>query len=186
MTRPPLSLPEGAKKSERTAQPVTPARSAPAAAEPRGATDLGISPTSRRGLARRFTVQAVYQWIINENSPDALLKQFREQDDGLGRADPEYFDELLRGIVREAPALTQAIVPHLDRPLNQLDPVEYAVLLMAAYELTMRPEVPWRVIVNEAVNLAKIFGAEDGYKFVNGVLDKLARAARATEISANL
>jgi N utilization substance protein B len=178
MTRPPLSLPGGTKKAAQ--------KPAPLIAESRGATDLGITPTSRRGLARRFTVQAVYQWIVNETAPDALLKQFREQDDGLGRADPEYFDELLRGIVQNAPGLTQSIVPHLDRPLNQLDPVEYAVLLMAAYELTMRAEVPWRVVVNEAVNLAKIFGAEDGHKFVNGVLDKLARSARAAEVNANL
>jgi N utilization substance protein B len=184
MTRPPLSLPGGSKKPPRPEAPAP--RAAQPAPEHRGDTDLGIAPTSRRGLARRFTVQAVYQWIVNEAAPDILLRQFREQDDGLGRADPEYFDELLRGIVQEAPTLTHAIVPHLDRPLNQLDPVEYAVLLMAAYELTLRPEVPWRVIVNEAVNLAKIFGAEDGYKFVNGVLDKLARSARATEVNAGL
>lgn len=182
MNRPPLTL-----KGRPGRAPQLPVKTAAAVpAEPRGETDLGISPTSRRGLARRFTVQAVYQWIVNETAPDALLRQFREQDDGLGRADPEYFDELLRGTVAEAPALTQGIVPHLDRPLNQLDPVEYAVLLMAAYELTHRPEVPWRVVVNEAVNLAKIFGAEDGFKFVNGVLDKLARLTRATEIKAGL
>lgn len=177
-TRPPLSLSGGPRRPARTAQAPAP--------EPRGETDLGVAPTSRRGLARRFTVQAVYQWIVNETTPDVLLRQFREQDEGLGRADPDYFAELLRGIVQEAPTLTQRLVPHLDRPLNQLDPVEYAVLLMAAYELTQRPEVPWRVVVNEAVNLTKVFGAEDGFKFVNGVLDKLAREARKTEVDAGL
>ncbi|WP_295681214.1 transcription antitermination factor NusB [uncultured Nevskia sp.] len=147
-----------------------------------GSSSLGVNPTSRRGLARRLTVQAVYQWILNQTAPETLIKEFREMPDGLGRADPEYFGELLRGTVADAATLTTQIVPHLDRPLNQLDPVEYAVLLMAVYELNNRPEVPYRVVVNEAVNLAKVFGAEDGYKFVNGVLDKIARQVRAIEI----
>ena len=141
-------------------------------------------PQSRRGLARRLTVQALYQWLVNETQPDALLKQFREQPEGLGRADGEYFTELLKGVVDQAPELTMAIVPHIDRPLSQLDPVEHAVLLIGAYELTHKIEVPWKVVVNESVNLAKVFGAEEGYKFVNGVLDKLARDARGREIGA--
>jgi N utilization substance protein B len=141
-------------------------------------------PQSRRGLARRLTVQALYQWLVNETQPDALLKQFREQPEGLGRADGDYFTELLKGVVDQAPELTMAIVPHIDRPLSQLDPVEHAVLLLGAYELTHKIEVPWKVVVNESVNLAKVFGAEEGYKFVNGVLDKLARDARGREIGA--
>ena len=144
----------------------------------------GVNPTSKRGLARRLTVQALYQWLVNETAPDTLLREFREMPDGLGRADPDYFSELLRGTVAEAATLTTHIVPFLDRPLLQLDPVEHAVLLLGAYELSHHPEVPWRVIVNEAVNLTKIFGAEDGYKFVNGVLDKLARRARPDEAGA--
>ncbi|HEX4873137.1 MAG TPA: transcription antitermination factor NusB [Nevskiaceae bacterium] len=139
-------------------------------------------PPSRRSLARRVTVQALYQWLVNETAPDALLVQFREQDDGLGRADPAYFEELLRGVVREVAPLTVGLTPFLDRPLVQLDPVEHAVLLVGAYELSHRPEVPWKVAVNEAVNLAKVFGAEDGYKFVNGVLDRLARQVRRAEM----
>ncbi|HET8881921.1 MAG TPA: transcription antitermination factor NusB [Solimonas sp.] len=139
-------------------------------------------PQSRRGLARRVTVQAIYQWLLNEGEPAALLKQFREQDEGLGRADPKYFEELLNGVVAHAPELTAAIAPHLDRPLAQLDPVEHAILLLAAYELEHRRDVPWKVAVNESVNLAKMFGAEDGYKFVNGVLDKLAHALRPQEM----
>lgn len=138
-------------------------------------------PQSRRGLARRLTVQALYQWLVNETPPDTLLRQFREQEEGLGRADPEYFDELLRGTVADAPQLTLVIAPHLDRPLAQLDPVEHAILLLGAYEMAHRPDVPWKVVVNESVNLAKLFGAEDGYKFVNGVLDKLARQLRTLE-----
>lgn len=139
-------------------------------------------PQSRRGLARRLTVQALYQWLINETDPSVLLRQFREQEEGLGRADPAYFEELLNGTVAHAAELTVAITPHLDRPLNQLDPVEHAILLLGAYELQHKPEVPWKVAVNEAVNLAKVFGAEEGFKFVNGVLDKLARASRAGEV----
>ena len=137
-------------------------------------------PISRRGLARRLTVQAVYQWLVNETSPEKLLTQFRE-DPGLGRADGEYFGELLQGTVREAPGLTAAFSAHLDRPLEQLDPVERAILMVGAYELMHRVEVPWKVVVNESVNLAKLFGAEDSYKYVNGVLDKLARSARSAE-----
>jgi N utilization substance protein B len=144
------------------------------------------APSSRRGLARRLTVQAVYQWLLNETPVEVLLKQFREQDEGLGRADPLYFEELLNGVMQNAPELTLAIVPHLDRPLTQLDPVEHAVLLLGAYELQFRRDVPWKVAVNESVNLAKMFGAEDGYKFVNGVLDKLAQAIRRDEIRAGL
>ena len=139
-------------------------------------------PQSRRGLARRVAVQALYQWLVNETPAEAMLAQFREQPEGLGRADGEYFNELLRGCVQAAPQLTAAIVPLLDRPLAQLDPVEHAILLLGAYELQHRPEVPWKVVVNEAVNLAKMFGAEEGFKFVNGVLDKLARHTRANEV----
>ena len=142
------------------------------------------APTSRRGLARRLTLQALYQWLVNETSPDSLLRQFAEQPEGLGRADPEYFSELLRGVVQAQSELTATVTPYLDRPLEQLDPVEHAVLLLGAYELMYRPEVPWKVVVNEAVNLTKVFGAEEGYKFVNGVLDKLARAQRGGEIGA--
>lgn len=137
---------------------------------------------SRRGLARRLTVQALYQWLVNETPPLSMLRQFREAPEGLGRADAGYFEELLRGTVADAPQLDEQLAPHLDRPLSQLDPVEHAVLLLGAYELSHRAEVPWRVVVNESVNLTKLFGAEGGYKFVNGVLDKLAQDVRALEI----
>ena len=146
-------------------------------------TPQATGPVSRRGLARRVTAQALYQWLVNETAPEQLLRQFREQDEGLGRADPAYFEALLRGVVENAQPLTLAVVPHLDRPIAQLDPVEHAVLLLGAYELAHEPSVPWRVVVNEAVNLAKLFGSEEGYKFVNGVLDKLARQMRPSEVA---
>jgi transcription antitermination factor NusB len=139
---------------------------------------------SRRGLARRLAMQAVYQWIVNETPPGTILRQFREQPDGLGRADPAYFELLLRGVLGDVVQLREAIIPHLDRPLEQLDPVEHAVVLVAAYELVHEPGVPWKVVVNEAVQLTKLFGAEDGFKFVNGVLDQLARTVRPLEIGA--
>lgn len=143
-------------------------------------------PPSRRSLARRVTVQALYQWLLNETPPETLLVQFKQQEDGIGRADPAYFEELLRGIVAEAAPLTVLFTPYLDRPLSQLDTVEHAVLLLGAYELQFKPDVPWKVAVNEAVNLAKTFGAEDGYKFVNGIMDKLAHQLRAADIRAGL
>ncbi len=141
-------------------------------------------PVSRRSLARRITIQALYQRLVNETDATVLLRQFRQQEEGLGRADPAYFEELLLGTVGQAPELTLMLVPHLDRPLVQLDPVEHAILLLGAWELTNKPEIPWKVVVNESVNLARTFGAEDGYKFVNGVMDKLARQLRAVEIGA--
>ena len=142
--------------------------------------DISHSP---RALARRVTAQALYQWLVNTTLPETLLKQFREQDDGLGRADPAYFDTLLHGVIEHAHELTLALVPHLDRPIAQLDPVEHAVLLIGAYELQHQPSVHWRVIVNECVNLTKLFGSEEGFKYVNGVLDKMARAARPSEVA---
>lgn len=137
----------------------------------------------RRSLARRLTVQALYQWLLNESSPAAMLKQFRDDPEGFGRADRAYFDTLLRGTVDQAAELDALLQPYLDRPLDQLDPVEHAVLLLGAYELTAHPEVPWKVAVNEAVTQAKLFGAEEGYKYVNGVLDRVAHQLRAVEIN---
>ena len=139
-------------------------------------------PMSRRGLARRLTVQALYQWLVNETLPERMLQQFREED-SLGRADVEYFKALLHGCVRESGMLADTFSEYLDRAIEQLDPVERAVLMLGSYELMFCPDVPWKVIVNEAVNLTKVFGAEDSYKYINGVLDKVARTVRAVEVS---
>jgi N utilization substance protein B len=141
---------------------------------------------SRRGLARRLTVQALYNWLFNETPAEKLLTQFRE-DPGLGRADGAYFTELLIGVTEQADAVTAAFIPHLDRPLHELDPAERAILMVGTYELLNKFDVPWRVIVNESVNLTKMFGGVDeSYKFVNGVLDRVARAVRADHIAAGL
>lgn len=140
---------------------------------------------SRRTLARRLTVQALYQWLVNGGSAEQLLREFRE-DPGLGRADAEYFEQLLTGSINGEPALRACFEPHLDRPLDQIDPVERAILTMACHELRNHREVPWRVVVNEAVNLAKLFGASESYRYINGVLDRVAHEVRATDIAAGL
>jgi transcription antitermination protein NusB len=137
-------------------------------------------PISRRGLARRLTVQALYQWLVNETPPERMLKQFHD-DDGMGRADVDYFRELLHGTVREADTLIDTFSEYLDRSTDQLDPVERAILMVGCYELMFCNDVPWKVAVNEAVNLAKMFGADESYKYVNGVLDKVARTVRPVE-----
>ncbi len=136
---------------------------------------------TRRGLARRVTMQAVYQWLVNETSAERLLKEFHDEN-SLGRADVAYFKELLHGTLREADTLTDTFSEYLDRDLEQLDPVERAVLMVGSYELMFCPDVPWKVVVNEAVNLAKLFGGEDSHKYINGVLDKVARTVRAVEV----
>lgn len=138
-------------------------------------------PTSRRGLARRLTVQALYQWLVNETQPERMLQQFRDED-SMGRADVDYFKSLLHGCVRESGLLTDTFSEYLDRAIEQLDPVERAVLMLGTYELMFCPDVPWKVVVNESVNQAKMFGAEESFKFINGVLDKVARTVRTTEI----
>lgn len=139
------------------------------------------APLSRRGLARRLTVQALYQWLVNETPPEKLLQQFREED-SLGRADVEYFKSLLHGSLRERDTLAETFSEYLDRELSLLDPVERAVLMVGCYELMFCPEVPWKVVVNESVNLCKMFGGEESYKYINGVLDKVARTVRAVEV----
>lgn len=136
---------------------------------------------SRRGLARRVTMQALYQWLVNETSAERLLKEFHDED-SLGRADVQYFKLLLHGTLREADTLTETFSEYLDRSLDQVDPVERAVLMVGCYELMFCPDVPWKVVVNESVNLAKLFGGEDSFKYVNGVLDKVARTVRAVEV----
>lgn len=141
-------------------------------------------PISRRSLSRRVASQALYQWLVNETQPEEMLLQFREE--GLGRADAEYFKTLMNGCVREVVPLTQAFSKHLDRDLEQIDPVERAILMVGTYELMFEPSVPWRVAVNESVNLAKTFGASDSYKYINGVLDRIAHELRAADIQAGL
>ena len=138
--------------------------------------------TSRRGLARRVTVQALYRWLVNEAPAEQLIQEFREE--GLGRADVDYFQDLLNGTVREVVQLTQTFAAFLDRPVEQIDPVERAILMLGTYELMFAPQVPYKVVVDESVNLAKTFGADTSFKYINGVLDQIAKKHRAAEVAA--
>jgi N utilization substance protein B len=137
---------------------------------------------ARRSKARQLVVQALYQWQMTGTDMGAMQREFLgEQSDG--RFDVDYFQELLRGITGQASVLDERLGPFLDRPIARLDPVERAILRLAAFELMYRPEVPYRVAINEAVQLAKIFGATEGHKYVNGVLDRLARQERQAEMN---
>ena len=115
---------------------------------------------------------------------DEVISEFESERRELHKADVDYFRTLLRGMAANAEAMDAELEPLLDRPVRELDPVERAVLHLGAYELLHCPQTPWRVVINEAVDLAKMFGAEQSHKYINGVLDRLARRARAPEISA--
>jgi transcription antitermination protein NusB len=136
-----------------------------------------------RRRAREFAVQGLYQWLIAGGSADDVLAHLRELD-GFERADRAHLDALLHGGIEQAAALDAAIARHVDRPTRQLSPVEHAVLMIGAYELTHCIDVPYRVVINEAVELAKSFGGTDGHKYVNGVLDKTAADLRPAEVAA--
>lgn len=134
-----------------------------------------------RSRARQRALQALYQWQINADNLAEIESQFLAERE-MGKADLDFFHELLHAIPAQLDELDALIEPRLDRPLVQVDYVERAILRIGCYELRHRPETPYRVVINEAVELAKIFGGEQGHKYVNSVLDKLARQLRAAEI----
>jgi N utilization substance protein B len=138
---------------------------------------------SQRHRSRELAMQGIYEWRLSGKSAKLIEKVTRDEK-SLGRYDTEFFGQLLNGAIAEHETLSDLIAPHLDRAVKELSPVEFSVLLLGAYELTHHPEVPYRVVINEAVELAKTFGGSDGHKFVNGVLDKLAAKVRATEVAA--
>lgn len=125
-------------------------------------------------------MQALYRWQLNAGSWQELVQEFSSDPD-MRRADQEYFQVLVQNVCEGRAALDEALAPYLDRKAEHLDPVEHAVLLVGMYELQQRPDLPFRVVLNEAVSLTRRFGATDGYKFVNGVLDRAARNFRASE-----
>lgn len=133
-----------------------------------------------RHAARRLAVQSLYQWQLTGDHPKDILAQFKEERP-LGDADMDYFRELLLGVPEHLQTIDAAIAPYLDRPLDRVDPVERAILRLAGYEMMQRLDVPYRVVINEAVDLAKVFGAEQGHRFINGVLDKAVRQLRTAE-----
>ena len=128
-------------------------------------------------------MQALYQWQLTQQSYSELLNQYA-QDEGFADADREYFEALLKGTTESSESLDAEIGSLVDRPVAQLDPIEHAVLMIGIYELRQSLDVPYRVVINEGVELAKRFGATDGHKFVNAVLDRAARSLRSTEQAA--
>ncbi len=136
-----------------------------------------------RHQARRLLIQALYQWQISGDDPGDILLQFVDGRD-VGKADVEYFRELMRAIPAELDALDAEIAPFLQRAVALIDPIERAVLRLACYELRERWEVPARVVIDEAVEMAKAYGAEQGHRFVNGVVDRLAHRLRSRELGA--
>jgi N utilization substance protein B len=138
---------------------------------------------SLRHRARELALQGIYEWRLSGKSARLIEKATRDEK-SLGRYDTEFFGQLLNGVIAHHESLAAQIGPHLDRKLEELSPVEYSVLLLGAFELAQHPEIPYRVVINEAVELTKTFGGSEGHKFVNGVLDKLAAQLRATEVAA--
>lgn len=133
-----------------------------------------------RSRARRRATQAIYAWQVGGNTMAHVIEEFRHEQD-MEVADIEYFEDLLRGVEKHCAELDQSLARFLDRDIAQIDPIERAVLRIAAYELRQRPDVPYRVVINEAIEVTKRFGAEHGHTYVNGVLDKAAKEWRAKE-----
>ena len=136
-----------------------------------------------RHRAREFALQGLYQWLLNNEDAGAIQANIREAH-GFNKADAEHFNALLYGTIKDAAVLRAGLAPLIDRPIAQLSPVEHAALLIGAFELQNHVEIPYKVVINEAVELTKSFGGIDGHKYVNGVLDKFAAKARDAEINA--
>ena len=137
-------------------------------------------PKSARRRSRELAMQGLYEWLIG-GGDGAVIEAHIHEMDGFGKADRAHFDALLHGSIAQAAALDAVLARHVDRKTTLLSPVEHAVLMIGVYELTHCIEVPWRVVINEAVELAKTFGGTDGHKYVNGVLDKCAAELRPDE-----
>jgi len=133
--------------------------------------------------ARKCAVQALYQWQMSGDSLQRIETYFLEEEHLKG-AQKSYFTELFHGVPKELAVIDAALAEFVDRPVENIDPVERAILRIGAYELMRRLETPYRVIINEGVNLAKDFGAEGSHKYVNGILDKVSQKHRAVEIAA--
>ena len=145
-----------------------------------------MSDRSARGARRRareLVLQGLYQWLVARTPPAAVRAQLAESS-RFAKCDQGFFDALWSGVTQDFDPLLAALRPFVDRPIEQVSPIEKAVLTIGAWELERCPETPYRVAINEAVELAKAYGGTDGHKYVNGVLDKLALATRAAEFGA--
>jgi N utilization substance protein B len=142
----------------------------------------GVDPHAR-SRARRRALQAVYAWQLASTGIEKLIEQFRSEQD-MDVADVPYFEDLVRGVAANLGSLDEALAAYLDRDIAQVDPIERAVLRIAAYELRHRIDVPYRVVINEAIETTKRFGSEHGHTYVNGVLDHAAAQWRAAEAQA--
>ena len=138
------------------------------------------SGKSPRRRAREFVIQGLYQWQVGDQDEAAMLVQ-AESVAGFDKSDRELYLALLRETRQQAASLQAELAPHIDRHWDEVSPIERCILLLGACELKLHPETPYRVIINEAIELAKTFGGTDGHKFVNGVLDKLAAVLRSGE-----
>lgn len=140
----------------------------------------GIDPAAR-SRARRRALQALYAWQLSASPIEKVISQFETEQD-MDVADLEYFEALVRGVAQHAEELDGVLTRYIDRTMDQVDPIERAVLRIAGFELRYRPDVPYRVVINEAIETTKRFGAEHGHTYVNGVLDRAAAEWRAQEI----
>lgn len=141
-----------------------------------------VTPKTPRRLAREVAMQGLYQWRMTGNSLPVIEENLENDSEEWTRADKPLALVLLRGAVENAEKLEAAVVEFVDRPLEDISPIERAILLLGTYELTYRIETPYRVVINEAIELAKSFGGTDGHRYVNGVLDKFAPGVRAAEV----
>ena len=142
-----------------------------------------MAAKSQRRRSRELALQGVYQWLIAGGEPQAIDEQLREHE-GYDKCDSVHFDALLRGSIESAATLDAALARHVDRKTSELSPVEHAVLMLGTYELAHCLDIPYKVAINEAVELAKAFGGTDGHRYVNGVLDKVAADLRPVEVGA--
>jgi len=139
-------------------------------------------PKSARRRAREFVLQGLYQWRVG-GADEAAIEAYAPEMEGFAKADREFFVGTLRGVINQRERLIETVGVHIDRPFTELSPVEACILLLGSFELLNHPETPYRVIINEAIELAKAFGGTDGHKYVNGVLDKVAGGLRPDEVA---
>jgi N utilization substance protein B len=153
----------------------------PAKKKPAGA--KRVAPKSTRRRARELALQGLYEWLISGADAGVIDAHMREQE-GFDKCDSAHFDALLHGCIADASAIDAVLAKHVDRKTTELSPIEHGVLMIGAYELSHCIDIPYKVAINEAVELAKSFGGTDGHKYVNGVLDKAAAELRSAEVEA--